>query len=326
MNVLTDSEARALATMGDAFGDPTRRALYRIARGRAPVGRRGRGHRRCAPDRGPGAPAASRRTRSAAGRCPARPGRRPAGQSLRRRGRAADGLSAASALRASRRPAGRRSERRGGQRGSGRSRRGGGRLDVRQGRGGAFSPPPGPRSWKDRAAGSGSRRPPPKAGSTRAAFGPRVVAGATVEICLRNCVFREVADRRPAPGVCPRPWDGARAVRSSSVLCPATELSRRRRRLLPAAAHALGERTGSAAPLRPHDGFTTRAAAALRPGIESPPRTCSSPGCPCTRRDRAPPRSACSGSGRPPCATPRPDSRVPDLNSDRIRSRTSRLP
>jgi predicted ArsR family transcriptional regulator len=31
MNVLADSEARVLATMGDAFGDPTRRALYRIA-------------------------------------------------------------------------------------------------------------------------------------------------------------------------------------------------------------------------------------------------------------------------------------------------------
>jgi predicted ArsR family transcriptional regulator len=30
MNVLTDSEARVLATMGGAFGDPTRRALYQI--------------------------------------------------------------------------------------------------------------------------------------------------------------------------------------------------------------------------------------------------------------------------------------------------------
>jgi predicted ArsR family transcriptional regulator len=29
MNVLPDSEARVLASMGDAFGDPTRRALYR---------------------------------------------------------------------------------------------------------------------------------------------------------------------------------------------------------------------------------------------------------------------------------------------------------
>jgi predicted ArsR family transcriptional regulator len=30
MNVLPDSEARVLASMGDAFGDPTRRALYRL--------------------------------------------------------------------------------------------------------------------------------------------------------------------------------------------------------------------------------------------------------------------------------------------------------
>ena len=30
MNVLPDSEARVLASLGDAFGDPTRRALYRL--------------------------------------------------------------------------------------------------------------------------------------------------------------------------------------------------------------------------------------------------------------------------------------------------------
>ena len=222
MNVLTDSEARVLATMGDAFGDPTRRALYRIAVQAAEPLSAGEAaaivgvHRTVARAhlqrlaelgllqvgvrRGPGGGRPAKvyvvTTEPLTAALPPRRYERLAGLLAGALRGAADSEEAAAAA----------AEAVGWTYGRDEvARLGASRAAALEGSGGGVRlTPAAAQSWLDDNG-----------------FRATVVAGAPVDICLRNCVFRELAIADPLlvcaldRGVC------ARSVRSSRAFGPA---------------------------------------------------------------------------------------------------------